>query len=97
VSPDFAIHHLCLVLAIPHSMKEDGDFISGLASFLSRMSAEAIEDAQPTVRKAKTEVQEPRDTTNSRYITQLLTGILRGIGHPANIQRVHKRIADEVH
>jgi len=78
-------------------MTEDNDFVSGLAIFLSRMSAEAIEDAQPTVRKAKTEVQEPRDTTNPRYITQLLTGILRGVGHPANIQRVYKRIADEVH
>jgi len=30
-------------IAIPHSMTEDNDFISGLAIFFSRMSAEAIE------------------------------------------------------
>ena len=78
-------------------MKKDSDFISELASFLHQMSSEAIDDARPTVFKAKKRVRELRDTTNPRYITQLLTGILRGIGHPAAIERIHKRIADEVH
>jgi len=68
-------------------MKEDSGFISELARFLSEMGSEAIEDARPN----------SREPTNPRYITQLLVGILRGIGHPADIQRVGKRIADEVH
>jgi hypothetical protein len=85
------------VVDIPRSMTMDRDFTSGLTQFLSQMSSEVIQDAQPTTRKAETEVEEPRDTTNPRYITQLLTGILRGIGHPADIPRIQKRIADEVH
>lgn len=78
-------------------MAKDSDFISELAIFLIKMSSQPMPDAQPTAHKAKTQVQEPRNTTNPRYITQLLTGILHGIGHPADIQRVQKRIADEVH
>ena len=82
---------------IPHSMSQDPDFISELSLFLSQMSSEAIPDAQPTIRKAGEEIAEPRNTTNPRYITELLAGILRGIGDPADIQRIPKRIADEVH
>jgi hypothetical protein len=86
-----------LTVDIPHSMAKDSDFVSELALFLSQMSSEAMPDAQPTARKAKKQVQEARDTMNPRYITQLFTGILCGIGHAADVQRIQKRIADEMH
>ncbi|KAF9236979.1 hypothetical protein BU15DRAFT_49320, partial [Melanogaster broomeanus] len=39
---------------------------------------------------------EERDTTHPRYITELLTGILRAVGHPADVACVRKRIGDDL-
>lgn len=41
-------------------------------------------------------VVEARDTPDPRYITELLVGILRGTGKPANVTRISKRISDDV-
>ncbi|KAF8326300.1 uncharacterized protein EI90DRAFT_3070268, partial [Cantharellus anzutake] len=35
-------------------------------------------------------------TTHPKYITELLTGILRGLGEPADIPRIQKRTSDDV-
>jgi Family of unknown function (DUF6606) len=64
--------------------------------FLSHLNSTKIEDVLPTTKKAGSTVTEPRDTTHPRYITELLTGILRGLGHPADIRRIQKRVADDV-
>lgn len=54
-------------------------------------------DSAPTTTKARSTVLEERDTAHPRYITDLLTGILRGIGKPAEgVVYVRKRIADDV-
>ncbi|KAF8326324.1 uncharacterized protein EI90DRAFT_3281699 [Cantharellus anzutake] len=37
-----------------------------------------------------------RGTTHPKYITELLTGILRGLGEPADIPRIQKRTSDDV-
>ncbi|KAF8318602.1 uncharacterized protein EI90DRAFT_3083112 [Cantharellus anzutake] len=37
-----------------------------------------------------------RRTTHPKYITELLTGILRGLGEPADIPRIQKRTSDDV-
>ncbi|KAF8551326.1 hypothetical protein OG21DRAFT_1541446 [Imleria badia] len=55
-----------------------------------------ILDAAPTSRKAQSTVIETRDTAHPRYITELLTGILRSVGRPAEIGRIAKRIGDDV-
>ncbi|OBZ77705.1 hypothetical protein A0H81_01997 [Grifola frondosa] len=57
---------------------------------------EDILDTAPTTRKAGSKVVEERDSTHPRYITKLLTGILRGMGKEAEIERIHKRVADDV-
>ncbi|KAG1719850.1 hypothetical protein EDB19DRAFT_1967474, partial [Suillus lakei] len=53
-------------------------------------------DAAATRTKAKSTVLEERDTTHPRYITELLTGILRGLGSIADVPRIRKRIGDDV-
>lgn len=77
-------------------MNADTGFISELASFIAQMSRKTIDDATPKTKKAGAVVSEERDTAHPRYITELLTGILRGVGHVANVNRIAKRIADEV-
>ena len=80
---------------IPSDVVDDPLFRKELASFLSQMHADVL-DSAPTSRKAGSTVVEERDTAHPRYITQLLTGILRGTGKAANVTRIQKRVADDV-
>ena len=82
-------------IAVPNEVFEDSLFISELAHFLCQMNEDNL-DAAPKTRKAGSTVVEERDTVHPRYITELLTGILRGVGRPADIQRITKRIGDDV-
>ncbi|KAI6003018.1 hypothetical protein EDD15DRAFT_2385567 [Pisolithus albus] len=66
-----------------------------LSHFLCEMNRDSL-DAVPTIRKAGSKVPEERDTAHPRYITELLTGILRAIGRPVKVQRISKRIGDDV-
>ncbi|OBZ74845.1 hypothetical protein A0H81_05455 [Grifola frondosa] len=83
-------------ITIPRDVIRDASFRQSLANFLVHMN-EVVLDAAPTTKKAKSVVVEERDTPDPRYITQLLTGIMRGIGKEATISRIHKRIADDTY
>ena len=70
-------------------------FLQELASFLVQMDADALDSAATTV-KAGSTVREVRESVHPKYISELLVGILRGFGQPASVDRITKRIADEV-
>ncbi|KAL4078051.1 hypothetical protein J3A83DRAFT_4476741 [Scleroderma citrinum] len=75
-------------VAVPNKVFEDRLFAAELAHFLSQMNGDIL-DTTPAARKAGS-------TMHPRYITELLTGILRGVGKPADIERINKRIGDDV-
>ncbi|KIJ08194.1 hypothetical protein PAXINDRAFT_18651, partial [Paxillus involutus ATCC 200175] len=75
---------------------EDKVFRSELVNFLVHMNDDTIPDALPVAKKAGSNVEETRDTVDPRYVTELLTVILRGVGRPADIVRISKRIGDDV-
>ena len=81
-------------ITVPNIVFDDETFCKELANFLSIMDKDVL--APPTTRKAGSEVVEERDTAHPRYITELLTGILRAVGRPADIERISKRIGDDV-
>ncbi|KAL4078001.1 hypothetical protein J3A83DRAFT_4087181 [Scleroderma citrinum] len=81
-------------IAVPNDVFDDAVFRAELANFLSMMNKDVL--TTPTTRKAGSEVVEERDTAHPRYITELLTGILRSVGRPADIKRISKRIGDDV-
>ncbi|KAH9056899.1 hypothetical protein EDB87DRAFT_1833454 [Lactarius vividus] len=70
-------------------------FLQELASFLSQMDVDVL-DSTATAVKAGSTVREVRESAHPKYITELLVGILRGFGQPASVERITKRIADEV-
>ena len=80
---------------LPHGIAQDPSFVEQLVCFLNNMDIDRL-DAEPTTTKAGSEVQESRCTAHPRYITQLLTMILRGMGNESIVNRITKRIADEV-
>jgi hypothetical protein len=75
---------------------KDSAFLNELGMFLEKMNRDVLEQAAPKAAKAGSTVLEDRETQNPKFITEMLTGILRGIGSPANVQRIEKRIADDV-
>ena len=79
---------------LPLDVAHDSSFVEQLVSFLVRMDVDQLE--APTTTKANSKVPETRDTTHPRYITQLLIMILCGMGKEARVNRITKRIADEV-
>ncbi|KIN98294.1 hypothetical protein M404DRAFT_855146 [Pisolithus tinctorius Marx 270] len=82
-------------IAVPNVVFDDAVFRLELAHFLCEMDKDSL-DAAPTTCKAGSTVSEERDTAHPRYITELLTGILRAVGKPADVQRINKRIGDDV-
>ena len=73
----------------------DKCFLRELSSFLIQMDVDVL-DSTPTTFKAGSVVNEVRETVDPRYISGLLVGILRGYGQPAVVDRITKRIGDEV-
>lgn len=60
------------------------------------MDADKLGDAASVTKKAGEHVHEIRDTTDPRYISQLLVTILAGLGRATEGRRIKKRVADEV-
>ena len=73
----------------------DECFLRELSSFLVQMDIDGL-DSTPTTVKARSVVPEVRETVDPRYISELLMGILGGCGQPADVERITKRIGDEV-
>ncbi|KAG2112538.1 uncharacterized protein F5147DRAFT_791077 [Suillus discolor] len=82
-------------ITVPDMNIDNATFPAELANFLVHMDQDVL-DAAATRKKAKFTVLEERDTTHPRYITELLTGILRGLGSIADVPRIRKRIGDDV-
>ncbi|KAG1750383.1 uncharacterized protein EDB91DRAFT_1046110 [Suillus paluster] len=82
-------------ITVPDTNIDDATFHAELANFLVHMDQDVL-DAAATTTKAGSTVTEKRNTTHPRYITELLTGILRGLGSIADVPRIRKRIGDDV-
>ena len=70
-------------------------FLRELSAFLIQMDVDVL-DSTATAFKAGSTVREVRESSHPRYISELLVGILRGFGQPASVDRITKRIGDEV-
>jgi hypothetical protein len=82
-------------IAVPHRIVGDPRFRKELANFLVHMNVDDLDSTSITV-KAGLGPPDTRDTPHPRFITQLLTEILRGVGQAADVTRIQKRIADDV-
>ena len=82
-------------IQVPVDIFMDESFHQELSSFLIQMDVDYL-DSTPTASKAGSVVHEVRETIHPRYISELLVGILRGCGQPAVIDRITKRIGDEI-
>lgn len=82
-------------IQVPGDIFMNERFLWELSSFLVQMDIDIL-DSTPTTSKAGSTVYEVRESAHPRYISELLVGILRGCGQPAVVDRITKRIGDEV-
>lgn len=81
---------------IPLAVAQDTSFVEQLGSFLEHMHNDRLDAVEAKTVKAGSKVPETRGTTHPRYISQLFAMILSGTGVETNIERIAKRIADDV-
>jgi hypothetical protein len=67
-----------------------------LSDFVEKMKRDVIDAAAGRGRKAGEMLQEERESPHPRFVSEMLTGILRGVGQEVEVERFMKRIADEV-
>ncbi|KAF8260955.1 hypothetical protein EI94DRAFT_1609035 [Lactarius quietus] len=82
-------------IQVPTDTFANESFLCELSSFLVQMDVDVL-DSAPTTSKAGSVVHEVRESAHPRYISELLVGILRGFGQPAVVDRITKRVGDEV-
>ena len=71
-------------------------FVQPLTQLLTKLDAETPEEALPIVTKACSAVVETRDTVHPKFVTEMLGGILRAIGEPADVTRIYKHTREDV-
>jgi len=64
--------------------------------FLVQLDTETPEEVLPIVTKAHSKVVETRDTVHPRFVTEMLTGMLRAVGQPHDVPRIYKHTRDDV-
>ena len=83
-------------VAVNHDRIARTDFWRSLAELLTKLDAEASEDVQPVVVKAGSHIAETRDTAHPKFVTEMLTSMLRAIGQPSDVHRIYKHTRDDV-
>ena len=84
-------------IQVPVDTFTDECFLRELSSFLVQMDVDHL-DTTPTISSESKEsvLYDIYESVHPRYISELLVGILRGYGQPAVVDRITKRIGDEV-
>lgn len=83
-------------IAVAWETVVDPTFLSRLSKFVEMVKRHQISAASGRGQKAGETLQEERESTHPMFISELLTGILRGVGQEVDVERFMKRIGDEV-
>lgn len=83
-------------ITVPWSTVTELRFLTRLSELVEKLKREVIGSAAGRGTKAGESLPEERESVHPRYVVHLLTGILRGVGREAVVERFVKRIADEV-
>lgn len=83
-------------ITLNHERIAEPSFREALAELLAQLDVDTPIESVPIVSKAGSRTTEIRDTVHPKLVTEMLTGILRGMGQPADIIRTRKRTRDDV-
>lgn len=83
-------------ITISYSQINDPTFRTTLVETLIRLDVFTPKDAYRKSKKGGKEQEEIRNAIDPCYLTEMLFGILRGMGKSRDIHRIHKHIRDDV-
>ncbi|KAH8807698.1 hypothetical protein F5884DRAFT_880995 [Xylogone sp. PMI_703] len=83
-------------IAVSKDKMDDPTLCEALMQLITQLDTNTPNEAWPVTVKAQSKSPEIRDTIHPKFATEFLTGILRGIGTPLNVKRIHKRTRDDV-
>ncbi|KAK6866259.1 hypothetical protein PG995_002787 [Apiospora arundinis] len=72
------------------------EFQSSIANTMATMSHQKAHGTTPKVKKAGQSLEEERDTTSPKAVTELLASILLSFGSEASVQSIRKHTREEV-
>ncbi|KAE9375857.1 hypothetical protein N431DRAFT_556187 [Stipitochalara longipes BDJ] len=78
------------VIAVRDTRVHDHNFRKAFTQCLMSLESETLDDASSKGSGTH------KDTVHPQFVTEWLPGILRGIGSPLNVTRIHKRTRDDV-
>jgi len=81
---------------VPWSVMSDSTFLPQLAECVEKLKRETLAAAIVRTTQAGQSLPEERESVHPKFVTEMLTGILRAVGQVAQIHRFTKRISDEV-
>jgi len=81
---------------VPWSAIRDSTFLARFSQFVGEMKRQTVFAALATSTKANEVVAEERESAHPKFITEMLSGILRAVGKVADVERFIKRVGDEV-
>ena len=83
-------------VAISQDRIADTSFLEPIVDLLVQLDAVTPEEVQPTTIKSHSKVIKTKDTVHPRFVTEMLTGLLRAIGQPSDVARIYKHTRDDV-
>lgn len=83
-------------IAVPWSTVQEPKFLASLAELVEKLTRNVLSAAAGKGVKAGETLVEERESAHPRFVTELLTGILRAVGKEVEVDRFMKRVADEV-
>ncbi|TLD29710.1 p-loop containing nucleoside triphosphate hydrolase protein [Venturia nashicola] len=83
-------------IAISAAQMDDPTFRTPFVEMLVKLDVFTPGDAYRKAQKAGEEQIEVRNAIDPRYFTEMVFGILRGMGEARDIHRVHKHVRDDV-
>lgn len=83
-------------ISVPWSTVTDSTFLTHLGVLIEKLKREFLHAAAARGTKAGEALPEERESADPRFVAELLTGILRGVGREVKVERFMKRVGDEV-
>ena len=83
-------------MAIGQERIANASFLEPLTELLAKLDLETPQEVLPIAKKARSKAVESRDTVHPRFVTEMLTGILRAVGQPLDVARIYKHTRDDV-
>ena len=84
------------VMAVSQDKMEDPSFTAALVQIIGTLDVQTPPEAYSAASKKQPDDIDVQDTIHPKLVTEMFFGIIRGIGHPLDVDRIEKQTRDDV-